>query len=606
MRFKRLISGVIGFSVLAASMTAFAVDFKDVKGHWSEKYVNSMVAEGYIKGYDDGTFKPDKTVSNTEALILLSRMLGVEKSEYKDTVDKAVSSYSSTLAKYNTKYTNEIAYLLYRGVITSSDLNTYISTANKDKALLRYQCAMLITKLLGAQDEVTSGIFLSSSYSDTAQIPAEARPYVEYVREEKIMEGMGSDSYGDPIFGPMESVTRGQMAKMLSSLINVLNIKNVKGSISYIDETKETITVSGKTYTIEKNTVITVEGKRSSFATLSEDMNVNLFILKGKVSMLEATGGSIVDYDDSDIVRGLVVSANTTTGNKTLIVSEPEDKTERTTYDVDDDVKVIIDDKTGSFTSLKNGQYVELVVDDDDVVTQIEVVDKNATIYGTLVSKDVSSKKQTITIENTKGVKVVYECSEDGVDVTRNDHDATLLNLVAGDDLTIRLVYNKVTVIKAESETQRREGKIESITHTANGTTVTVIEKNKTNTYTISPTAEIIIDDEEDDYTAYDLRPGCELDFRTDSTTIIEIETTQVVSVSKIEGEVTNIQTKHNLIFVDDGYEEMTVLVNSSTTVINGATGDSMRLADIDEGDEVEIRGSNSSGAFVAKVIIVY
>ncbi|MBF4695103.1 S-layer homology domain-containing protein [Fusibacter ferrireducens] len=42
----------------------------DIAGHWSEPFVTSLVNQGVISGYPDGTFKPDKTISNVEFLSL--------------------------------------------------------------------------------------------------------------------------------------------------------------------------------------------------------------------------------------------------------------------------------------------------------------------------------------------------------------------------------------------------------------------------------------------------------------------------------------------------------------------------------------------------------
>ena len=54
MKFKKLLCGVVGVTVLAASFSVSAAEFSDVKGHWAESYVNAMVKKGYIKGYAAG------------------------------------------------------------------------------------------------------------------------------------------------------------------------------------------------------------------------------------------------------------------------------------------------------------------------------------------------------------------------------------------------------------------------------------------------------------------------------------------------------------------------------------------------------------------------
>lgn len=55
--------------------------FKDVKGHWSENAVKVLYGNDAIDGYPDGTFKPDKTVTRAEATALFNRI-------YKRTTDE--------------------------------------------------------------------------------------------------------------------------------------------------------------------------------------------------------------------------------------------------------------------------------------------------------------------------------------------------------------------------------------------------------------------------------------------------------------------------------------------------------------------------------------
>ncbi|HHY76695.1 MAG TPA: S-layer homology domain-containing protein [Firmicutes bacterium] len=47
---------------LARSMPAkTAPIFQDVRGHWAEPYISTMVDKGILTGYPDGSFKPDET-----------------------------------------------------------------------------------------------------------------------------------------------------------------------------------------------------------------------------------------------------------------------------------------------------------------------------------------------------------------------------------------------------------------------------------------------------------------------------------------------------------------------------------------------------------------
>ncbi|MBB3113918.1 hypothetical protein FHS18_006033 [Paenibacillus phyllosphaerae] len=49
---------------------------KDMSGHWAEKYVNAFTAAGYVKGFPDGTFKPEARISRAEAIVIINRIVG--------------------------------------------------------------------------------------------------------------------------------------------------------------------------------------------------------------------------------------------------------------------------------------------------------------------------------------------------------------------------------------------------------------------------------------------------------------------------------------------------------------------------------------------------
>lgn len=50
-------------------------NFTDVGGHWAEAYIHEAAAHGWIKGYDDGTFRPDRFITRAEAMTMINRVL---------------------------------------------------------------------------------------------------------------------------------------------------------------------------------------------------------------------------------------------------------------------------------------------------------------------------------------------------------------------------------------------------------------------------------------------------------------------------------------------------------------------------------------------------
>ncbi len=50
-------------------------NFTDVAGHWAENEIHEAAAHGWIRGYEDGSFAPDKPITRAEAMTLINRVL---------------------------------------------------------------------------------------------------------------------------------------------------------------------------------------------------------------------------------------------------------------------------------------------------------------------------------------------------------------------------------------------------------------------------------------------------------------------------------------------------------------------------------------------------
>jgi uncharacterized repeat protein (TIGR02543 family) len=49
--------------------------FTDISGHWAEAEIQRAAALGWIEGYEDGTFRPDRNITRAEAITLINRVL---------------------------------------------------------------------------------------------------------------------------------------------------------------------------------------------------------------------------------------------------------------------------------------------------------------------------------------------------------------------------------------------------------------------------------------------------------------------------------------------------------------------------------------------------
>ncbi len=607
MKTKKIVSGILCVIFLLSTVAVSARTFSDVENDptvaWAKPYINAMADAGYLKGYEDGTFKPNNTISKTEALILLSRMIGVNDESFADSVELAVDAYDSTLSNFSTNYAKEISYLLYTGVLKSSELDSYISNSNKNTALKRYEAAILLTKLLGAEDEVLDNAFVSSSYADTMEIPDSARAYVEYVKEKGIMQGMGNNENGEPMFSPKTSVTRSQMAKMLHSLIDIIDLSVQTGVVASTDNVGKTITITigGNDIVndVAASTKIKINGKDVALNEMRIGMHVKIAHAAGKVLLIE----NYATVEDS-VIYGILSSTKDSSGTKSVTITDANDKTKTETYILASKAKVRINGAIDLFSKLKADSYVALTIV-DGLVETLEVVDKSTSASGKLVSVDAAADFTTLVVEDTLGNISTYEVSADGVQVSRNSLECNLNALMVGDTVALKMTYGKVTRITASSKNQSLSGTISYIIHETSGTTLGIKTTDDTKEYKVNKSVDILIDSTEKG-TVYDLRPGTDIDFTLQSSEIISIETAATVSKSQINvGTVVSVNPTYGLLVVEEDGVQYNIFINSNTKIIDSISGKTVSLKSIAKGRTVTVTGSNASGVLEASVIVL-
>lgn len=100
---------------LAASVgtTAFAAaanPFTDVPAkHWSYGAIQQLAKAGIVEGYNDGTFKGDKTITRYEMAVIVAKAMAKEDkadAAQKATIDKLAAEFSSELDNLGVRVTN--------------------------------------------------------------------------------------------------------------------------------------------------------------------------------------------------------------------------------------------------------------------------------------------------------------------------------------------------------------------------------------------------------------------------------------------------------------------------------------------------------------------
>jgi hypothetical protein len=79
--FAKVVAYAAGFASAAEFLGGQSTNFNDVKAsHWASGYIAVATSKGFLKGYPDGTFKPENKVTYAEAVTVLLRVLGYNDS----------------------------------------------------------------------------------------------------------------------------------------------------------------------------------------------------------------------------------------------------------------------------------------------------------------------------------------------------------------------------------------------------------------------------------------------------------------------------------------------------------------------------------------------
>ncbi|ULO05930.1 S-layer homology domain-containing protein [Paenibacillus sp. 19GGS1-52] len=182
--------------------TSTEINFSDVAGHWAEASIKQAVSIGMVKGYQDGTFQPNHTVTRAEFAVMLMNVLKPQGAgtqlTFTDTA--TIGAWAQTA----------IAQAVQAGMITGYEDGGLRPNAE----ITRAEMAVILAKALGKSSEVK----LTTSFADDKDIPAWAKSSVDFVKQEGIVRGKGDNE-----FAPQDSATRAEAVTVLLKLLAQLN-----------------------------------------------------------------------------------------------------------------------------------------------------------------------------------------------------------------------------------------------------------------------------------------------------------------------------------------------------------------------------------------------
>ena len=139
---KKVLSLVLAIAMVLSSMSfAFGATFTDVpEDNDYQEAIETLKALGVIDGYDDGTFKPEKTVTRAEMAKLMVQLLG-----YGDVVSGQKSNFSDTQGHWADQW---IALAAGRGIVVGTGAGKF----NPDGIVTYDQVLTMLVRGLGYTD----------------------------------------------------------------------------------------------------------------------------------------------------------------------------------------------------------------------------------------------------------------------------------------------------------------------------------------------------------------------------------------------------------------------------------------------------------------------
>lgn len=604
---KTMSALLVAMSVTVPAMAAPTEDtevskFSDITENfeWARSYINSMAQKGLISGYEDGTFRPDNDVTRQEALSLFARAMGSNDSVNKKIVEIANDRYGAIIKNYNLSWgEDEIAYLMYKGALKKTDLDTYLKDNEKNTPMKRYEAAIIITKAMGGEEKALADLGVVLDYTDAREVPSSSIQYVSYATEAGIMEGMG-----DGTFSPNTSVKRSQMAVMLSRTVDKTEYTFSKLKITGVDEVSRTITAKASNGDVEKiiyseDTTAKSMGDEVEVANLETGVDA-VFTFSGEKLVAVDTLSSQPDTT----VTGVYQSYASTSG-KTTVKIIPDGETAVKSYECAADVAITFDGSPATVRSFSKGDMVTLEIVDGKVETVAGETKETKIASATVEDIDVAGDV-TITIShaNDEYDGKSFVVSGDVV-VKKNDVVVDLDSIYKGDKVTLTLEYGVITKITATSTKKVIEGTIKELTISTQST-MTVTVKGEDKAYQIPKDVEILINGDEG--SLYDFRVGDVVKITTESDAITRIVATSTQQSSgHVEGVVTAVNSSYGVITIQpsDSTSAVQVYAKDDSTKLVTADGTTKKMANIKVGQTVDVRGTVSNGVFVGKLIVI-
>jgi hypothetical protein len=240
------ISSVLVFTLLfSLLLPAFAfgaaatpVQLKDIADSYAQKEIQSLVDNGIISGYEDGSFQPRKTITRAELAKIIVLSLGL-----KENPDQAAAF---TDVDKNSWYRGFVGALVESKITQGNSATTFAPEAK----VTREELAVFFVRALGLE-ETAGKVVVDAQVSDLAQVSSWAQAHVSLAFKVGFLQGI-ENADKTLKFSPKDNSERQAVARL------AYEFKNNKDT--FVNKAKELVNGNLKvsSATVTNNTTVEV------------------------------------------------------------------------------------------------------------------------------------------------------------------------------------------------------------------------------------------------------------------------------------------------------------------------------------------------------------
>lgn len=312
--FKKVLSMVLVLTMVIAQLSLVSAmeESKDYEGHWASTTIESWMAQGLIKGFPDGSFQPDTTVTRAQFVTMIDNVFGFQAegtTEFSDVVSTdwyydAVMKASAAGVVQGSNGMFRPNDLITRQEASVALYNAYIMEEVEESVLEGFEDVNTIAAWALLQENALVAKGYMKGRTDTTLVPtghltrAEALTLLANISGDVITEaGTVTGEFSGNVLINVEDVVL-EDATIEGNLYVAQGIGEGDVTLNNVTINGELVVLGGGENSIKLNNtsinrlvVIKVGGKVRIVATGSTKINDTVLRSGGKLQEVDADGG---------------------------------------------------------------------------------------------------------------------------------------------------------------------------------------------------------------------------------------------------------------------------------------------------------------------------